>query len=111
MGSASFCEPVLPSFSLSARTSDWSARSASVIGSAALWVDEGVLRLTHCVTCLRFRSVSKTGERAFTPHRVVIDESLELARKFGSDQSAQFVNGVLDKLVPPSKRSDTATTE
>lgn len=40
-----------------------------------------------------------------TPHRVVIDESLELARKFGSDQSAQFVNGVLDKLVPPEKRS------
>lgn len=40
-----------------------------------------------------------------TPHRVVIDESLELARKYGSDQSAQFVNGVLDKLVPAHKRS------
>jgi N utilization substance protein B len=40
-----------------------------------------------------------------TPHRVVIDEALELAKKFGSDQSAQFVNGVLDKLVPPEKRA------
>jgi N utilization substance protein B len=40
-----------------------------------------------------------------TPHRVVIDEALELARKFGSDQSAQFVNGVLDKLVPAVKRA------
>ncbi len=40
-----------------------------------------------------------------TPHRVVIDEALELARKFGSDQSAQFVNGVLDKLVPAGKRA------
>lgn len=39
-----------------------------------------------------------------TPHRVVIDEAIELARKFGSSQSAQFVNGILDKLVPEDKR-------
>jgi transcription antitermination protein NusB len=38
------------------------------------------------------------------PLKVVINEALELARKFGSDQSAQFVNGVLDKLVPVEKR-------
>ncbi len=38
------------------------------------------------------------------PLKVVINEALELARKFGSDQSAQFVNGVLDKLVPADKR-------
>ena len=42
-----------------------------------------------------------------TPHGVVIDEALELARKFGSDQSAAFVNGLLDKLVPPEKRSSS----
>lgn len=46
-----------------------------------------------------------------TPHRVVIDESLELARKFGSEQSAQFVNGILDKLVPESKRNEPAALE
>lgn len=39
-----------------------------------------------------------------TPHRVVLDEAIELARVFGSAQSAQFVNGLLDKLVPPEKR-------
>jgi len=39
-----------------------------------------------------------------TPPGVVIDEALELARKFGSDQSAKFVNGILDKLVPPENR-------
>ena len=38
------------------------------------------------------------------PLKVVINEALDLARKFGSDQSAQFVNGVLDKLVPADKR-------
>ena len=33
-----------------------------------------------------------------TPHKVVIDEAIELARKFGSAQSAHFVNGILDHL-------------
>lgn len=33
-----------------------------------------------------------------TPHSVVIDEMIELARKFGTENSASFVNGILDKL-------------
>jgi len=41
-----------------------------------------------------------------TPHRVVIDESIELAKKFGTAQSAQFVNGILDRLIPEGKRDD-----
>ena len=40
-----------------------------------------------------------------TPHPVVIDEALELAKSFGSAQSASFVNGILDKLVPEAKRT------
>lgn len=38
-----------------------------------------------------------------TPRGVVIDEALELAKKFGAEQSAQFVNGILDKLTPPDR--------
>jgi transcription antitermination protein NusB len=33
-----------------------------------------------------------------TPPAVVIDEAIELARKFSSEESAQFVNGVLDAI-------------
>ncbi len=33
------------------------------------------------------------------PHRVVIDEAIELAKSFGNDQSPKFVNGVLGTLV------------
>ncbi len=40
-----------------------------------------------------------------TPHRVVIDETIELARRFGAAQSPQFVNGILDRLIPPEKRA------
>ena len=41
-----------------------------------------------------------------TPPPVVINEAIELARRYGSDQSAQFVNGVLDRLLKRSKTSD-----
>ena len=36
--------------------------------------------------------------RAGTPAPVTIDEALELARKFSSEESIQFVNGVLDAV-------------
>lgn len=34
-----------------------------------------------------------------TPHAVVIDEAIEIAKKFGAEESARFVNGVLDGFV------------
>ena len=34
-----------------------------------------------------------------TPDAVVIDEAVELAKRYGSAQSSQFVNGILDKLM------------
>jgi N utilization substance protein B len=37
--------------------------------------------------------------RGDTPPAVVIDQAIELARKFGSANSAPFVNGILDRLV------------
>lgn len=37
-----------------------------------------------------------------TPYRVVINEAIELAKRYGNANSAHFVNGILDKL----KRSD-----
>lgn len=38
-----------------------------------------------------------------TPERVAIDEALELAKRFGSAHSSQFVNGILDKLIVKRK--------
>ena len=34
-----------------------------------------------------------------TPHAVVIDEAIEIAKKFGAKDSGRFVNGVLDGFV------------
>lgn len=48
------------------------------------------------------RSVLRLGaaelSQGITPPRVIIQESVRLAERFGSAQSARFVNGVLDAL-------------
>ena len=36
--------------------------------------------------------------RPGTPARVLIDEAIEIARRYGSDASGAFVNGVLDRV-------------
>ncbi len=42
---------------------------------------------------------------AGTPGRVVINEAVELARRFGSKESAKFVNGILDRILKRSNES------
>lgn len=38
-----------------------------------------------------------------TPPKVVIDEAIELARTFGGENSPAFVNGILDRMMPPAE--------
>lgn len=40
--------------------------------------------------------------RLGTPAAVVIDEAVQIAREFGTENSSGFVNGILDKLIPPA---------
>jgi N utilization substance protein B len=51
-------------------------------------VDRNILRLGAC-ELLAFRGV---------PVKVVINEAVELAKRFGTAESSAFVNGVLDRI-------------
>jgi N utilization substance protein B len=52
-------------------------------------VDRNILRL----------AVYEMLHEQETPKLVVLDEAIELAKKFGSEQSGRFVNGLLDGLL------------
>jgi len=39
-------------------------------------------------------------QRPDVPFKVIINEAVELTKKFGAEQGHKFVNGVLDKLAP-----------
>jgi len=43
------------------------------------------------------------------PYRVVINEAVELAKRFGADQGHRYVNGVLDKLAKRLRRVEQAS--
>ena len=50
-----------------------------------------------------YRNLLRAGVAEFlgypeTPRAVIINEALEIARKFSSPESVQFVNGVLDSV-------------
>ncbi len=66
---------------LAESTTNWELHRLSV-------VDRNVLRLAAC-EFLAFPDV---------PFRVVIDEAVNLARRYGGEESPRFVNGVLDAL-------------
>jgi N utilization substance protein B len=51
-------------------------------------VDRNVLRL----------ALAELLEDQSTPPAVIIDEAIEVAKRFGGEESGQFVNGVLDTL-------------
>ncbi len=48
--------------------------------------------------------------RTDVPRAVVLDEAVELAKRFGSDESSKFVNGVLDRIADDLGRQDTDKT-
>lgn len=51
-------------------------------------VDRNVLRL----------AVWELRHHGGAPRKVVLNEAIELAKKFGSEESGAFINGILDKL-------------
>ncbi len=46
-----------------------------------------------------------------TPKKVLVDEAVELAKEFGSETSAKFVNGVLGKILFKEEEQETANEE
>jgi len=64
-------------------------------------VDRNVLRL----------AVHELVHRPDVPVKVAINEAIELGKKYGSESSGAFVNGVLDKIasgLPPARRGELA---
>jgi N utilization substance protein B len=45
--------------------------------------------------------------RTDVPRAVILDEAVELAKRFGSEESSKFVNGVLDRIADDLGRQDT----
>jgi len=72
-----------------------------------VWIDQQIRECAHHWRLERMSSVDRNilrlaiGELLLcleTPIRVILDEALELAKGYGDEESARFVNGILDPL-------------
>jgi N utilization substance protein B len=78
---------------------------ASIEALAANWSLKRMAPTDRNVLRLGAYELSETE----TPPGVVIDEAVELAKRFGAAQSPQFVNGILDRLIPPGRKTAPVT--
>ena len=51
-------------------------------------IDRNILRMGTCELLFDF----------LTPPRVVINEAIDIAKKYGNEDSPDFINGILDKI-------------
>jgi len=58
--------------------------------------------------CLRLACYELVARRDI-PFRVIIDEAIEVAKRYGSEQSGAFVNGILDAIAKMERKSEVLT--
>ena len=75
-------------------TADLVAIDADLVEVTTNWRLERLGAIERCV----LRLAAAELRRGETPPRVVLQEAVTFAERFGSEQSARFVNGVLDAL-------------
>lgn len=80
------------------------------------FIDEAIRKVTDKWTLERIGSVERnilrfaTQEMLFMPEvppKVAINEAVEVAKKFGSEDSGRFVNGILDGVRRMFERGET----
>ena len=68
---------------------------AALEGAAENWP---LARLSATDRSVMRAAVAELMSRPETPARVVLDEAIEIAKRYGSEESGRFVNGVLDRV-------------
>ena len=109
-------EQVLREFSLPRRAAERARELVLGVARDCKAIDEHVARASERWRVPRLASVDRnvlriaTFELLFetgTPTEVVIDEAVEIARRFSSEPSPAFVNGVLDAIARERDASQT----
>ena len=94
---------------------DYADRAVLGVASELEHVDEAIRKASTNWRIERMarvdRNVLRLGawelqQSADVPRAVILDEAVELAKRFGSEESGAFVNGVLDRIASDLGRID-----
>lgn len=70
----------------------------ALLKAAPDWPIEKVARVDKNILRIAIAELLFPNEIADVPDKVAINEAVELAKKFGSDSSSRFINGVLGTI-------------
>jgi N utilization substance protein B len=73
------------------------ARAEALDQALAPYLDIPISQLDPVEHSILRLSLYELMQRLDIPYRVVLNEAVDLAKKFGAEQGHKFVNGVLDK--------------
>ena len=73
------------------------------IAAAALrWKLSRIAPIDRCILRIALFEILESGD---VPPKVAINEAIELAKKFSTEQSGSFVNGILDRIWTDSRKA------
>jgi len=70
------------------------------------WRLERMSRVDRNILRLGAYELADISEVSDAPAKVAINEAVELAKKYGAEESASFVNGILDRIAKETSKID-----
>jgi len=70
------------------------------------FIDRDILMLDPVERAILRLGCYELWQRLDLPYRIVINESIDLAKRFGADQSHRYINGVMDKLARKYRQAE-----
>lgn len=71
-------------------------------------LDRSVARIDPVERAIMRMGVYELQSKIEIPYKVVINESVELAKRFGAEESHKYVNGILDKAAKQLREAEFA---
>jgi N utilization substance protein B len=72
------------------------------------YIDRPLTELNPVELAIMRIGVYELLHRHDIPYRVIINEALELAKKFGAEEGHKYVNGILDKVARDARVDEIA---
>jgi N utilization substance protein B len=82
------------------------AHRAELDAGMAPFLDRDIERVDPIERAVLRLSAYELKHRIDVPYRVVLNEAVEVAKRFGSEQGHTYVNGVLDKLAGATRAAE-----
>jgi len=84
--------------------------AAQLDGMLGDWIDRPVAQLDPVEHAVLWIGIDELRAHLEVPYRVVLNESVELAKKFGATEGHKFINAVLDRAARQLRAEEQAAT-